>query len=122
DRVLFMMVDNGVLTQEQADAAMEIPITEGLIEQPAEQNNLVFDAYLKQVLEEVEQKTGLNPYTAGLTIHTNLDMDAQKRLYDILNSDDYVKFPDDRIQAGVSVVNAQNGQVKALGGGRKQEV
>lgn len=123
DRVLFMMVDHGVLTQEKADAAMALPITEGLTDRSEEkQNNLVFDAYLKQVLKEVRAKTGLDPYTAGLTIQTNLDMDAQQRLYDILNSDEYIKFPDERIQAGVSMVDVKSGQVKALGGGRKQEV
>lgn len=121
DRVLAMMVDNKKLSQNDADKAMEIPISEGLVEQQAEKNNLVFDAYLKQVLKEIETKTGLDPYTAGLTVHTNLDMPAQQRLYDILNSDEYIQFPDDQIQAGVSVVDVKNGQVKALGGGRKSE-
>lgn len=123
DRVLFMMVDHNVLSQEEADKTIALPITEGLVDHSGEeQDNLVFDAYLKQVLKEVKEKTGLDPFTSGLTIHTNIDMDAQKRMFDILNSEDYIAFPDERIQAGMSMVDVQTGQVKALGGGRNQDV
>src|SRR5699024_10749999 len=121
DRVLAMMVDHKVLSQEEADKAMQTPITEGLAEQDPEKNNLVFDSYLKQVLAEIKEKTGLDPFTSGLTVHTNLDMDAQQRLYDILNSEEYVKFPDERNQASVSVVDVKSGAVTALGRARKPE-
>lgn len=122
DTVLYMMSEYEAITPEEAQAAMDIPITEGLVDHSGEEtNNLVFDAYIKQVLKEVQEKTGLDPFTSGLTIHTNIDMDAQQRLYDILNSDEYVSFPDEEIQAGVSMVDVETGQIKALGGGRNQE-
>ena len=121
DLVLRMMVDNEKITQTQADEAINVPITEGLVEQTSDQNNLVIDAYIKQVLKEVQDKTNLDPYTAGLTIQTNLDMDAQKHVYQTLNENESINFPDDKMQAGVSVLDVETGQIKALGGQRKQE-
>lgn len=46
-------------------------------------------------------------------------MSAQKRLYDIVNTDDYVSFPDDAFQTGVTMTDPDNGQVLAQIGGRK---
>jgi penicillin-binding protein 1A len=67
----------------------------------------------------VKKRTGLNPYTAGLRIYTNLDMSAQKRLYSIVNSDKYVAFPDNKLQTAVTMTNPNNGRVVAQIGGRK---
>lgn len=120
--VLNVMRDTDVITSEEAEAAKAIPVQEGLVERSQEeQNNLVFDGYLTAVLDEVREKTDYDPYTAGLRIETNLDMEAQEQLYEIINSDEYVEFPDDEIQTAVSLIDVETGQVRALGGGRNQE-
>lgn len=120
--VLNVMRDTGKITAEEAEAAKAVPVQEGLIDRTQEeQNYMVFDGYLTAVLDEVGEKTDYNPYTSGLRIETNLDMDAQEQLYDIINSDEYVDFPDDEIQTAVSLIDVETGQVRALGGGRNQE-
>lgn len=120
--VLNVMRDNGDITAEEAEKAKAIPIEEGLVNRSdSSLNSQMFDSYLVKVLEEVEEKTGLNPATAGLTIQTNIDMDAQQAAFDIANSEEYVNFPDDELQTAISLVDANTGQVKALVGGRKQE-
>lgn len=120
--VLNVMRDNGDITAEEAETAKAIPIEEGLVERSdSSLNSQMFDSYLVEVLEEVEEKTGLNPATAGLTIQTNIDMDAQQAAFDIANSEEYVNFPDDELQTAISLVDVNTGQVKALVGGRKQE-
>ncbi|MER2225588.1 MAG: PBP1A family penicillin-binding protein [Carnobacterium sp.] len=121
--VLDMMVENEAITSSEAQEAKSVDVSEGLIDHSGEEtNNLVFDPYVKEVLAEVERKTNLDPYTSGLTIYTNLDMDAQQRLYDIVNSDKYVLIEDEDIQTGISLVDVNTGQLKALGGARDQEV
>lgn len=123
DLVLDMMVENKKLSADEAEKTKAISVEENLVNRTEEQSNeLVFDSYLKEVINEVEEKTNLNPHTAGLTIQTNLNMDAQKKLFDILNSEEYVSFPDQNLQAAVSMVDAKTGQLKAIGGGRNQEV
>ncbi|PRY84161.1 transglycosylase domain-containing protein [Alkalibacterium olivapovliticus] len=120
--VISVMRNEGMISEEEATTAMNTPIDEGLIElSQEERNTLVFDAYLWNAIAEVEDKTGLNPSTAGLVIETNLDMDAQQRVFDVLNSDEYVDFVNEDIQAAVSLVEAETGKVRALGGGRNQQ-
>ncbi len=50
-----MMVEFEAITQAEADAAKEIPVTEGLQEPTEDENTLVFDGYLTAVLEEVAE-------------------------------------------------------------------
>lgn len=121
DTVLYMMHENEKISQEEMTAAQEIPVTEGLVEQDESSiDALVIDSYLSTVNAEVKEKTGLDPHTAGLKIYTNLDMDAQEHVYNVLNSDDYDIFPNDEFQTAVTVVDVNTGQLKAIGGGRKQ--
>ncbi len=119
--VLEAMVDFGAITQEEADAAKEIPVTEGL-QPPAESGNqLVSDHYIQVVLDEIEEKTQFDAYTAGLTIHTNYDPEAQQILYDVANTDEYVNFPNDELQTAMSLIDSTTGQITALIGGRNRE-
>ncbi|PZL73682.1 penicillin-binding protein [Enterococcus plantarum] len=118
DVVLYTMKENDKITQKEYEDAKATPIDEGL--QPLKQSNenrKVVDNYIKEVIAEVES-LGKNPYTDGLDIHTNLDMNAQKRLYDIINSDTYVDYPDADFQVASTVIDVKTGQVKAQIGGR----
>ncbi|OJG90169.1 1A family penicillin-binding protein [Enterococcus silesiacus] len=118
DVVLFTMKENDKITQKEYDDAKATPIDDGL--QPLKQSNenrKIVDNYIREVIAEVESM-GKNPYTDGLDIHTNLDMDAQKRLYDIINSDTYVEYPDPDFQVASTVIDVKTGQVKAQIGGR----
>src|SRR5690625_1469441 len=119
--VLDMMVEFEAITQAEADAAKEIPVTEGLQEPTEDENTLVFDAYLTAVLEEVAEKTDYNLYTSGITVYTNYDPNAQQILYDVANTDDYVNFPNDEIQTAASLIDSTTGKITALIGGRHQE-
>lgn len=118
DVVLYTMKENEKITQKEYDEAKATPIDDGL--QPLKQSNenrKIVDNYIREVIAEVESM-GKNVYTDGLDIHTNLDMNAQKRLYDIINSDTYVEYPDPDFQVASTVIDVKTGQVKAQIGGR----
>lgn len=124
DLVLYSMKENGKITKEQYDQAVATPITEGLI---AHNNNvdsndkaLVYDSFVTMVLKEVQEKTGLDPYNDGLTIETTIDSKAQQRLYDIVNTNDYIQYVNDKIQNAVVMLDTKTGAVRAVNGGRKQ--
>ena len=124
DLVLYSMKENGKITKEQYDQAVATPITDGLI---AHNNNvnsndkaLVYDSFVTMVLKEVQEKTGLDPYNDGLTIETTIDSKAQQRLYDIVNTNDYIKYVNDKIQNAVVMLDTKTGAVRAVNGGRKQ--
>lgn len=119
--VLDQMVDFGSITQEEADAAKQIPVTEGLQQPEEDENTLVFDAYLTAVIDEVEEKTNFDPYTSGITIYTNYDPNAQEILYQTTNTNDYVNFPNDEIQTAATLVDSTTGKITAMIGGRNLE-
>lgn len=122
DTVLYVMAQNEVITTEEAETAMKIPVEEGLIDHSEENmDELVFDSYIQEVLEEVREKTDLEPQTAGLDIYTNIDLDAQQRMFDILNSEDYVDYPLEQMNAAMTMVDVKTGAVRAIGGGRNQK-
>lgn len=119
--VLDVMAEVGSITQAEADAAKQIPVTEGLQEPSEDEDTQVFDSYRSAVIDEVREKTGLDPHTAGLTIHTNYNPEAQQLLYDVVNTDEYVDFPNDELQTAVTLIDSSTGKINAMIGGRKQE-
>lgn len=122
NEVLNAMVRSNYITQSQANQAASESVTAGL--DPDHGNisgsgtavdSKVVDPYVKQVLADL-QAQGYNPYSDGLKIHTNLDLDAQQHLYDAANKN--VQFQNDKMQAGVAVTDPHNGQIIAMLGGR----
>ena len=124
DLVLYSMKENGKITKEQYDKAVATPITDGLIAHDNNVNSndkaLVYDSFVTMVLKEVQEKTGLDPYNDGLTIETTIDSKAQQKLYDIVNTNDYIKYVNDKIQNAVVMLDTKTGAVRAVNGGRKQ--
>ena len=119
DTVLQAMVDVESITQEEADEAMQIPVTEGLQEPTEDSNALVFDGYITLVKEEVERKTNYdNIDNAGLTIQTNYDPNAQQVMFDVINSDEYVNYPDEELQTASTLIDSTSGQITAMIGAR----
>ena len=124
DLVLYSMKENGKITKEQYDQAVATPVTEGLIahNNKVDSNDkaLVYDSFVTMVLKEVQEKTGLDPYNDGLTIETTIDSKAQQRLYDIVNTNDYIQYVNEKIQNAVVMLDTKTGAVRAVNGGRKQ--
>ena len=119
--VLSEMKGQKYITAEQYESAINTPITDGL--QSLKSTNSYpahLDNYLKEVINQVEQETGYNLLTTGMEVYTNVDQDAQKRLWDIYNTDQYVSYPDDDMQVASTVIDVSNGNVIAQLGSRHQ--
>ncbi|WP_142959963.1 PBP1A family penicillin-binding protein [Enterococcus durans] len=119
DTVLYTMLQNDKISQTDYDNAVNTPINEGLqVLKKEADNSKIVDNYVKEVINEVQEKTDKNVYTDGLDIYTNLDLDAQKQLYNIVNTDEYVNYPDDKMQVASTLIDTKTGEVKAQIGGR----
>ena len=123
NEVLKAMQKNGKITAQQAQQAEAENINEGLL--PPHENNVestqnakIADPYIKEVIQEAEEK-GYKPFSQSLKIYTNLNMDIQNRLYDIANTNNYINYPNNRLQVASTVINPNNGEVVAMIGGRK---
>ncbi|AVW10377.1 penicillin binding protein 1A [Lactiplantibacillus paraplantarum] len=124
--VLEAMYDNKVITKSQETAAEKVSVKTGLTSSGRasltkhEKTNKILDAYLNEVRQDLLKKG--YKLTDGEKVYTNIDMDAQKRLYDIANTSQYVNYPNNgkqTFQLGVSVVDSYTGKVSAMIGGRK---
>ncbi|MGR5847549.1 penicillin-binding protein PBP1A [Streptococcus pneumoniae] len=119
--VLSEMQKLGYLTAEQYETAINTPITDGLQSLKSVNSYPPYmDNYLKEVIDQVEQETGYNLLTTGMEVYTNVDQEVQKRLWDIYNTDEYVDYPDDDLQAASTIVDVTNGKVIAQLGSRHQ--
>ena len=119
--VLSEMKGQGYISAEQYEKAINTPITDGLQSLKSVNSYPAYmDNYLKEVIDQVEQETGYNLLTTGMDVYTNVDQEAQKHLWDIYNSDQYVSYPDDDLQVASTVVDVANGKVIAQLGARHQ--
>ena len=119
--VLSEMKNQGYISAEQYEKAVNTPITDGLQSLKSASNYPAYmDNYLKEVIDQVEQETGYNLLTTGMDVYTNVDQEAQKHLWDIYNTDEYVAYPDDELQVASTIVDVSNGKVIAQLGARHQ--
>lgn len=119
--VLSEMKNQGYISAEQYEKAVNTPITDGLQSLKSASNYPAYmDNYLKEVINQVEEETGYNLLTTGMDVYTNVDQEAQKHLWNIYNTDEYVAYPDDELQVASTIVDVTNGEVIAQLGARHQ--
>ena len=119
ETVLYLMRRHGYITKEEEKIANSIPVKSLLRESNPESTSNQYQSYLNIVIEEVRDKTGLDPYTTGMRIYTNLDTAKQSLLKDIMDGKTWT-WKDDKVQAGIAVVDVNTGALVAVGGGRNQ--
>ncbi|SDY88632.1 penicillin-binding protein 1A [Evansella caseinilytica] len=118
--VISLMEKYEKISTEDAEAARNVPIEEQL--QKSEREAHPYQAFIDQVLNEVEAIDGIEAsdiYTTGLKIYTTLDQDLQKHVEHVMQSGDVIEFPDDKYQAGITLMDTKTGEVLAIGGFRE---
>lgn len=115
--VLSLMERHGYISKEQKEEAMNIPIQSLLKEKNSTASTNPYQAFIEYVIEEVKERTGLNPYDVPMAIYTTLDTNIQNVVNDVQNGVTY-KFKDDKDQVGIAVTSVEDGSILALGAGR----
>ncbi|MDE6476067.1 MAG: transglycosylase domain-containing protein [Erysipelotrichaceae bacterium] len=115
---LDLMAYHGYITKEECDLAKSTKLAFQL------NGKTFFDtdpyqSFLDAVSNEVYELTGDNMYDTSMDIYTTMDRGAQQLADSILDGD-VVAFPqgDDNFQVGFTLMNNQNGEILAIGGGR----
>lgn len=122
DTVLSEMLEDKNITKEEYDVAIATPVTDGL--QPLTSSSSFepyLDNYIKQVIEQVNSKTGQDIYSAGLKVYANVNPEIQQYLWNIYNTDYYVSYPDTDLQVASTVIDVNTGKVIAQLGARNQD-
>ncbi len=116
--VLYLMRIHGYITKEEENIAKNIPI-ESLTSEVTNETTSVYQGYIDTVVEEIDNKYGVNAYTTPLLVYTNMDRSKQDAVNDVLDGKTY-DWIDDRVQTGISVLDTATGKILAIGNGRNR--
>ena len=117
--VLNLMVRHGYISEEEANAAAEIPI-ESLLKVKDSTVTTVdngLQPFIEYVLNEVKEKTKSDPLTTPMAIVTTLDRNIQNILTSFENGELY-KFVNEKVQNGIAVTSTVDGSILGLAPGR----
>ena len=122
--VLNLMLRHGYITQEEHDIASKLTVDKLLTKKKAsgsDEVDLRYKDFIDTVVEDVQKKTGgLSPYTTPMLIYTTIDLDKQEYVTNLMNGNNF-DWENDKVQAGIAVVDTNTGAVVAIGAGRKRE-
>ena len=123
DVVLHLMNKHGFISKEEMEKNQAVAIEKGLKDKDTSKTDTTpYDAFIDEVIEEVQSMGDYNVYTDGLEIYTTIDRDAQEYVYKLLNTNDVVQYPNEKLQAGITLLDTESGEIRAIGGGRNTTV
>lgn len=116
--VLDLMKLHGYISDEECESAKSVPVENTLKSNPVNSGGQ-YQAYADMATREIQEKTGLDPYTTPMRIYTYMNPTLQKRLDDIAEGKNY-KFVDEYIQTGACVQD-HNGRIVGVLSSRNYE-
>lgn len=120
--VLKLMVRHDKISQAEADEALTVDVAGVLTDKKPRLSP--YQAFIQQVQTEINTKLdGVDIESDGLVIHTTLDPSAQKHVEFLLtdSAENPIDYPDEKFQAGMTVLDTQSGAIRAIGGQRNNE-
>lgn len=114
--VLTLMVNHGYITEEEKNAVLEIPVQSLLTE--FTKNSQGNQAIIDYIVDDVESKTGYDPFYVPMKIVTTVDKDVQDVINGVESGELFNKYPDEFIQIGIVVTDTKNGGIVGMSGGR----
>lgn len=122
--VLNLMVRHGYITEEEREIASKLTVDKLLSKKKSDGNDEVdprYKDFIDTVVEDVQKKTGgLSPYTTPMLIYTTMDPAKQEYVTNLMNGNNF-NWENDKVQAGIAVVDTNTGAIVAVGAGRKRE-
>ena len=117
--VLKLMKRHGYITQEEFDVASKMTIDKLLVEtnESIEGEN-EYQGFIDTVIEELKEDD-INPYTGAYEIYTTMDKKRQDHINKIMNGESW-DWKDDKVTAGIAVIDVKNGGIVAVGAGRNK--
>lgn len=115
--VLDLMVRHEYITKEEAEITKAISVESLVVASGADET---YKGFLYTVVDEVQDKTELNPYEVSMEIYTTLDPSIQNGIDQIMDGTTYT-WQNEVVQAGIAVVDVETGDIVAIGAGRNQD-
>ena len=134
DEVLYLMYYHGYISENEYDVAIKTKVQDLLYDSSSKKKNegsgTQYQAYIDQVVDEVYELTGLDPYTTTMRIYTAMDKTIQTKMDEIqaekVDDKYYYKtkdgenyfYPDDKFEVASICVDNNTGEIYGIMGGR----
>jgi penicillin-binding protein 1A len=113
------MERHGYITKEEREIASKMTVDKLLADKHESiEGDNEYQAFIDTVLEEMEAD-GLNPYKNAYEVYTTMHRAKQDHINKIMNGETW-DWKDDKVTAGIAVVDVANGNIVAVGGGRNK--
>lgn len=125
--VLKLMERHGYITKEEREIASKMTVDKLLADKHENmEDTSEYQAFLDTVLEDLTKqdpdgKKGINPYYNALEIYTTMDREKQEYINKIMYGEIW-DWKDDKVTAGIAVIDNKNGDILAVGTGRNKEI
>ncbi len=116
--VLSLMVRHGYITEEEEAIANATEIKDLLLDTKSSTGNKYQD-YIDLVVEEIVNKTGMDPYLTPMIIYTNMDAKKQLALNKVFKGKTY-NWINNTIQGSAVAIDSKTGKIIAVGAGRNR--
>ncbi len=118
--VLKLMERHGYITKEEKEAASKLTVDKLLVKKDNDNTSdkNEYQGFIDTVIEELNDD-GIDPYKTAYNIYTTMDRDKQNYINDIMNGKTW-DWKDDKVTAGIAVVDINNGELVAIGAGRNK--
>ena len=111
--VLDLMVRHGFITEEEAHDAKLIDVSK--VVRKRNENINEYQGFIDTVVQEVIDRTGVNPYETSMDIYSTMVRSKQ----DVINNFyRYHDFKDSKVQTGIGIIDNNTGAIIAVGAGR----
>ncbi|WP_338470058.1 PBP1A family penicillin-binding protein [Niallia sp. XMNu-256] len=123
--VLSLMHKHGFISETEMKEAQAIHISDLALkeEDRQQETDIPYDPFIGLAIKEIEKKyPEINVYSDGLKIYTTLDLNAQDHVDKMMYTDEVIEFPDDKFQAGITLLDTKTGEIRAIGGSRDKEL
>lgn len=120
--VLYYMKRHGYINDKEYEIAKNMTVEKIVKPKNTNANGEVisdnkYQVFIDLVADEVEKKTGNNPYTTSMEIYTTLNPEKQDFLNNIIDGINY-EWENEFVQTGVAITDINSGAIVAISGGR----
>ncbi len=118
NQVLNLMLRHGYISEEARDAAKSIHVKDLLVDNSKTLNK--YQGFVDTVVQEVIKRTGNDPATTSMTIHTTLDPAKQDVINTVYNGGVY-KWKNEVVETAITLIDVKNGSIAAIGTKRNRK-
>lgn len=116
-KALDVMVEMGYISQEEADAAKEVPILDQILPESSQYSDMKAPHFVMEVKKILEEKYGIQTMRAGgYTIKTTLDYRAQEMAEQAVANGDALRYTNGSDNIAMVSVDVETSQVLAMVG------